>query len=69
MTHHGLFDLAGVREAIVSALCERRGIRPSDVRTVDYRTYKEAQYVKLAEGLRESLDMKRIYEILWKGIA
>lgn len=66
---HGLFDLAGVREAIVSALCERRGIRPSDVRTVDYRTYKEAQYVKLAEGLRESLDMKRIYEILWKGIA
>jgi hypothetical protein len=39
------------------------------VRTVDYRTYKEAQYVKLAAGLRESLDMKLIYEILWKGIA
>jgi adenosylcobyric acid synthase len=65
---HGLFDLAEAREALISALCEKRGIRPLDVKTVDYRIYKEEQYRKLAEGLRGSLDMERIYEILWTGI-
>ncbi len=31
---------------------------------MDYRAYKEEQYDKLAEILRESLDMEKIYEIM-----
>lgn len=31
---------------------------------MDYIAYKEEQYDKLAEILRESLDMEKIYEIM-----
>ena len=35
---------------------------------VDFASFKETQYDKLAKGLREHLDMKKIYEILNQGI-
>ena len=34
----------------------------------DIEKYKEEQYDKLAEGIRNSLDMKAIYKILESGI-
>ena len=33
---------------------------------MDWKTYKETQYEKLAEIMRESLDMKYIYQIMGK---
>ena len=35
---------------------------------MDFQTFKETQYDLLAAGLREHLDMKRIYEILEEGV-
>ena len=35
---------------------------------VDFAAFKETQYDLLADGLREHLDMKRIYEILEEGV-
>ena len=65
---HGLFDENGVAEAIVSALCERRGV-PFDPEAVfDLREYKESQYDKLARAVREALDMDLVYRILEDGI-
>ena len=42
---------------------------PAAIRTKDMAQYKEEQYDKLAEIIRENLDMERIYEILEKGAA
>lgn len=35
---------------------------------VDFAEYKEKQYDLLADGLREYLDMEKIYKILEEGI-
>ncbi len=35
---------------------------------VDYRAYRERQYDKLAEGLRESLDMELVYRVIKEGV-
>ena len=39
-----------------------------DVKVIDYKQYKEQQYDILAENIRKNLDMKRIYEIVEKGV-
>ena len=39
---------------------------PLDDKT--YQEFKETQYDLLADGLREHLDMKKIYEILEEGV-
>ena len=35
---------------------------------VDEETYKNQQYDRLADLLRKSLDMEKVYEILEKGV-
>ena len=65
---HGIFDKEEVSKAIVESLCIHKGIDYSSISTVDIEKYKEEQYDKLAEGIRNSLDMKAIYELLESGI-
>ncbi|GHU60124.1 cobyric acid synthase [Clostridia bacterium] len=65
---HGIFDSADVSHGIVTALMKAKGIDASDVVAKDMRSYKETQYDALADALRASLDMERIYDILWKGL-
>lgn len=65
---HGIFDKEEVSKAIVESLCIDKGIDYSSISTVDIEKYKEDQYDKLAEGIRNSLDMKAIYKILESGI-
>ena len=65
---HGIFDKEEVSKAIVESLCIHKGIDYSIISTVDIEKYKEEQYDKLAEGIRKSLDMKAIYEILESGV-
>ena len=65
---HGIFDKEEVSKAIVESLCIHKGIDYSSISTVDIEKYKEEQYDKLAEGIRNSLDMKAIYKILGSGI-
>ena len=50
-------------------LCQRKGLSGETVSWIDEKVYKEQQYDKLAEGLRESMDMARIYQILEEGLA
>lgn len=64
---HGLFANAGCREAILTALSDRKGVTLK-ARSFDWRAYKESQYDLLADAIRENLDMKLIYEILEEGI-
>ena len=58
---HGLFDSGELTEKLAQWLCERKGISYEQAETLDYNTYREEQYDKLAEGVRAALDMDAIY--------
>ena len=63
---HGIFD--DIAEIIVSALYREKGLTYEPDTRIDRHSYKETQYDKLAAAVRESIDMKRIYEIIEEGI-
>ena len=61
---HGIFDSQACGQAVVSSLLAAKGLDESAIEAVDMRAYKEAQYDKLADAVRNSLDMDLIYRIL-----
>ena len=63
---HGLFDdeLGG---RLISTLLSRKGLNEIPDETVNAAEYKNQQYDALADSLRQSLDMNRIYKILEDG--
>lgn len=61
---HGIFDAEGMASAVVDGIAKRKGISLSDQPRMSYQDYKEIQYDKLADGLRASIDMDVIYQIL-----
>ncbi|MEE3419825.1 MAG: cobyric acid synthase [Lachnospiraceae bacterium] len=61
---HGFFDSGSVSGKLVEALGREKGLAMSAAATVDYNSYVQSQYDKLADTLRESLDMKAIYAML-----
>ena len=61
---HGIFDAPGVADTILMALCVQKGIDLSALGTFDRNAYKEQQYDKLADAVREGLDMELVYKIL-----
>lgn len=65
---HGIFDENGIARAIVRALYEKRGLAFDEDAVFDVHAYRESQYDKLAETVREALDMELIYRILEEGI-
>lgn len=64
---HGIFDAPGCAEGFIGALLKKKGYDPSQIQVRDWRAYKEEQYDRLADIIRESLDMERIYQIIEKG--
>ena len=65
---HGVFDKEEVVRAVITALGRKKGLDMSEIAAVDFQEFKETQYDLLAAGLREHLDMKKIYQILEEGI-
>lgn len=61
---HGIFDEEEFRRGILEILCKKRDIQLEFEEEQSYQEYKESQYDKLADVLREHVDMKRIYRIL-----
>ena len=61
---HGIFDAPGVADTILKALCLQKGIDLAALVTFDRNAYKEQQYDKLADAVREGLDMELVYKIL-----
>lgn len=71
---HGIFDAPGVAGALCRVLRQEKArIRqasaemPSLETPMDYQSWRQNQYDRLAEGLRKSLDMEKIYRILEEG--
>ncbi len=67
---HGLFDQDGISsKAIVEALLRAKGLDATAVQSFDMEQYKNQQYDRLADAVRESLDMEYIYRIMEEGVA
>lgn len=61
---HGAFDAPGVADAVLEALCRRKGVPFESLGAFDAAAYRERQYDLLAQAVRESLDMELVYRIL-----
>lgn len=61
---HGIFDAEGAAEAVLKALCDKKGVGYERLGSFDPVNYKEEQYEKLASAVREGLDMELVYRIL-----
>lgn len=60
---HGVFDAPGVALGLAQALAVRKGVSLDDA-ACDIATYKEQEYDRLADAVRQALDMDLIYRIL-----
>ena len=61
---HGIFDKGCIATAVVQALARTKGIWIEEGAFEDYRSFKEKQYDRLADTLREYLNMEEIYGML-----
>ena len=61
---HGIFDEVAFREAFINLLYARKGKTRGESEHLSIHEYREQQFDKLAQILRESLDMEKIYTIL-----
>ncbi len=64
---HGIFDEPGIGEALAGTLAARKGLDWEPEARMDYKAYREQQYDRLAQALRESLDMERLWGIMGLG--
>ncbi len=61
---HGIFDQAKIADAILHALAKKKGVALEEGGMLDYQVFKEKEYDKLADTLREYLNMEEIYGML-----
>ena len=61
---HGIFDGAGIAQAVIGDLADRKGIDPGTLTVFDPERYKQEQYDKLADAVRGGLDMDFVYRVL-----
>lgn len=61
---HGIFDNAEFVNTLVRILMDKKGVDSSELEEFDIKKYKDIQYDLLADAVRTSLDMKKIYEIV-----
>lgn len=66
---HGLLDSPQLVERLVGLLMEEKGLHwTGETHKETLWDYKQRQYDKLAQTLRESLDLRKIYEIVERGV-
>ena len=61
---HGLFDSGELTVKLAEYLAERKGIEIPAAAPSDRAAYRNRQYDLLADAVRKSLDMERIYRIM-----
>lgn len=61
---HGIFDNSRVANTIVNILAHYKGTSLEGSEDFDLNKYKESQYDLLAEGVRKSVEMDKIYKII-----
>ncbi len=63
---HGIFDICAAQ--VVKCLCKKRGIDMDIVENIDMKQVREREYDRLADMVRDSLDIDLIYKILNKEV-
>ncbi len=61
---HGIFDKGDIAYAIASALAGKKGLSLEEGEILDYQELKEREYDKLADGIRQFMDMDEVYGML-----
>ncbi len=61
---HGFFDKKEIAAGFTDLIAKARGKKADTDGATDYKAYKEMQYDRLADILRQSLDMPRIYRMM-----
>ena len=61
---HGLFDTGVLAEELIRELARRKGLDPGNIEVIPHETYVQQQYDILAAGVRRTLDVEKIYEIM-----
>ncbi len=59
---HGLFDSGELVEKLADRLAARKGLRLPPVQLETRAAFRDRQYEELADAVRKSLDMERIYQ-------
>ena len=65
---HGLFDTNEISNTILKAICNKKGVEFESLNSFDLSEYKNRQYDKLADVVREGLNIELIYRIVNKEI-
>ncbi|SNX53224.1 cobyric acid synthase [Thermoanaerobacterium sp. RBIITD] len=60
---HGIFENSDFTKAFINMIRKYKGLSQIDY-VEDYRQFKEREYDRLADIVRRSIDLKRIYEIM-----
>lgn len=61
---HGIFDNSQVSNALVEILADNKGISLEETDEFDFNKYKESQYDKLADCVRKSVNIDKIYKVM-----
>ncbi len=61
---HGVFDGPGIAETLACALAAKKGIQIEPASVKKRREYRQKQFDRLADTLREHLNMRAIYQML-----
>ncbi len=64
---HGIFDAPEAARGFLSSVLRMKGYDPAQIRVPDWKAHKEEQYDRLADIIRQSLDMEAVYRIIEKG--
>lgn len=65
---HGIFDAPEVAKRMIAAVLKHKGLDSAKVEAFQMEEYKQKQYDMLADGVRNALDMERIYDIIFQGM-
>ncbi|MCD7895712.1 MAG: cobyric acid synthase [Planctomycetaceae bacterium] len=61
---HGLFDSGDLAERLAAHILAEKGMEANSVAAIDHAAHRQGEYDKLADALRDNLDMNAIYQIL-----
>lgn len=61
---HGIFDAPGVSDAVLRPVCQKKGLDPGSLQSLDHKAYKERQYDLLADAVRGGLDMDYVWRVV-----
>ncbi|MFR2545191.1 MAG: cobyric acid synthase CobQ, partial [Lachnospira sp.] len=61
---HGIFDEVGFCGRLIETLCRQKGMNSAVSGQMSFWEYKQREYDKLADVIRENMDMEYLYRVM-----